>query len=506
MLKSVGVRIATVSVAALGAPTTASAGWVEATSDHFIVYGEMKEADARTFAERLERMDTLLRLVTSSPDTGAERANKVTVFVVPDMGSVQRLYGAGGGDIGGFYRPDAQGSLAVTPRSLANLSEYMRPQEILFHEYAHAIFVGGAKAAYPRWLNEGLAEFFGTVEHRPNGDLVLGGLPLIRGFALAAQNQMTTEELLTADRRRLNSTDVSHLYARGWALVHMLMLNKARAGQLDAYIKSVSEGMPSLEAGQKAFGDLRQVDSDLRIHLRARKFPSILVPASRVMGGRTDVRALTACEQKIMPIRIRSAVGVNDKNASTVALSARSAAVGCEQDAFVQRTLAETEYDAKNERESAAAADRALSVDPANVMAMVYKGRVHARAGDWANARKWLIRANRLNPDYALPLVLYHDSFTQAKQPPSASAQNGLLRALVLVPQDAAVRMRVVRAMILSGDMVTARAALAPLALSPHAKTDAPPAKILRMIDENRPREAIIAEMASAKWGDVGKF
>ena len=505
MLKSVMLKVVT-AAAAFGVATPSSAAWVQATSEHFIVYGDVKEADAREFAERLERIDKLLRFVTSTPDTAAERANKVTVFVVPDMNSVQRLYGGGGGDVAGFYRPDAQGALAVTPRSMAEMSEYMRPQEILFHEYTHAILISSAKAAYPRWLNEGLAEFFGTVENRPDGSLVLGGLPMVRGFALAAQNQMSAEELLTADRRKLNSTDVGHLYARGWALIHMLMLNKDRAGQLDTYIKLVSDGVPSLTAGQQAFGDLGKLDSDLRVHLRARKFPSILVPASKVSGGKASVRLMGACEAKIMPTRIRSAVGVNDKTAGGVALAARAAAVGCENDAFVQRTLAETEYDAKNNSQSAAAADRALAADPNNVMAMVYKGRVFARAGDWGNARKWLIRANRLNPDYALPLVLYHDTFMEAKQAPSAGAQNGLLRALVLVPQDANVRIRVIRAMVASGDLATARAALAPLALSPHAKSDGPPAKILKMIDDKVATPAIIAEMDKAKWSEVSKF
>jgi cytochrome c-type biogenesis protein CcmH/NrfG len=286
----------------------------------------------------------------------------------------------------------------------------------------------------------------------------------------------------------------------------MLMLNKQRAGQLDTYIKSVSEGMPSLEAGQRAFGNLGKLDSDLRLHLRARSFPSIVVPASKVSGGSATVRVLNACEARIMPIRIHSAVGVNEKSAPGVALSARKAAAGCENDAFVQRTLAETEYDAKNNSQSAAAADRALAADPTNIMAMVYKGRVYARAGDWANARQWLVRANKLDPNYAMPLVLYHDSFTAANQKPSAAAQTGLLRALVLVPQDASVRLRVIRAMIAEGNLDAAHAALSPLALSPHAKPDAPAVKILKMIDEKKDRQSIMAEMDKAKWNEVGKF
>jgi len=482
----------------------ASAEWVEASSEHFLVYGNLKPAEASAFADELERVDKLLRAVTNTPDSAAERANKVTVYFVPDLGTVERLAGRSG--VGGFYNSSAQGALAVTPRSTGRISEYMRPQEIMFHEYTHAILISGAKTAQPKWINEGLAEFFGTVETRPDGSLILGGLPIGRGFALAEQNQMSAEELLTADKRRLSDTDEEHLYARSWALVHMLMLNKARAGQLDTYMRLIAEGVPSLDAGKRAFGDLGKLDSDLKVHLRSRKFPSIAVPAGKVGGGKASVRSLSACQAKIMPVRVRSAVGVNEQTAAKVAAQARTASAGCENDVFVQRALAETEYDAKNDAAAAAAADRALALDPNNVMATVYRGRVYARAKDWANARKFFIRANRANPNYALPLVLYHDSFTAAGQAPTKAADDGLLRALVLVPQDPTVRTRVVMAALRNGDMETARAALEPLAQAPHVKADDPARKILEMINQKQDKAAIMAAIDKAKWKDSAAF
>src|SRR5207237_9576397 len=93
------------------------------------------------------------------------------------------------------------------------------------------------------------------------------------------------------------------------------------------------------------------------------------------------------CEVQIIDVRMRSAVGVNDKTAPDVADDAQHDAAGCENDVFVQRTLAETYYDAKRDDASMAAADRALALEPTNVMAMVYKGRVYARKKDWVNAR-----------------------------------------------------------------------------------------------------------------------
>ena len=356
---------------------------------------------------------------------------------------------------------------------------------------------------YPKWLQEGLAEFFGTIEAKDDGNLIVGGLPLIRGFALAEQNQISVAELLTADQRKLTEIDTAHLYARGWLLVHMLMLKKDRAGQLDKYMQLVATGVPSLSAGEQAFGDLSRVDRDLKVYLRSSKFQSLEISADKVSGGKASVRTLRPCEAKIMPTRIRSAVGVSTKTAAEVAADARRASAGCESDAFVQRTLAETEFDAKNDQASMAAADRALTIEPNSIMPMVYKGRVYARAKNWSEARRWFIRANRAQPDYALPLVLYFDSYVRAGQTPSQSATNGLLRALMLVPNDPTIRIRVVRAMVNSGDFATAKAALAPLAYGAHGSASVP-SKILSLIDAGKDKAAILAEMDKAKWNEIG--
>src|SRR3546814_20857147 len=89
---------------------------------------------------------------------------------------------------------------------------------------------------------------------------------------------------------------------------------------------------------------------------------------------------------------------------------ARPVAARYAGDAFVQRAMAEIEYDAENDAEAEAAADRALALDPGLVPAMLYKGRVLARraakndrADDWTAARSWFIKANHADPAFALP-------------------------------------------------------------------------------------------------------
>ena len=224
---------------------------------------------------------------------------------------------------------------------------------------------------------------------------------------------MTLEELLESDGKKLDDRDMEDKYARGWLLTHYLLLGKKRPGQLDKYLKLVAAGVPSLEAGRQAFGELSKLDGEINVYNRNGKFVTYVIPANYPIAA-PRIRPLGACEAAIMPTRIRSAVGVTEKTAPKLVPPARAAAKDCSGDAFVQRALAEVEFDAKNNAESMAAAERALAVDPGNVMALVYKGRVLARQSRWDEARAWFIKANHAEPNYALPLVLYYDTYTRA--------------------------------------------------------------------------------------------
>src|SRR3546814_16728170 len=118
-----------------------------------------------------------------------------------------------------------------------------------------------------------------------------------------------------------------------------------------------------------------------------------------------------------MPYRIRSARGVDEKMAAALVADARPVAASYPNAAFVQRTMAEIEYDAKNNAEAEAAADRALALDPKLVVALLYTGRVLAPrapasmpADDWNAWRTWLLTAHHAAPNLRMPPVPIYDS------------------------------------------------------------------------------------------------
>ena len=179
----------------------------------------------------------------------------------------------------------------------------------------------------------------------------------------------------------------------------------------------------------------------------------------------------------------------------------------------MQTWLAEMEYDAKNYDLSWAAAERALAIDPENMFAMVYKGRVLRRraiaAGDRdlaREARDWFLKANRADPNHALPLQTFYDSFAPMGDTPTDGAVNGLYAATIMVPQDTSLRVRSAVELLRDGNLAQARAILAPAAFQPEGIGENKPLKLIREMETTQDTAALLAKAAELKLDKINEF
>jgi tetratricopeptide (TPR) repeat protein len=491
------------------AGTPARAEWHEASSAHFLVYGDVSASKIREYSERLEHYDSALRLITGQVETGASSRNRVSVYLLPGLSDLRKLYTGGRGTttVGGFYLPSFEGSRAFMPADMS--SDNLSAQAVMFHEYAHHMLLSSATEYYPRWLSEGMAEFFMVSRLNRDGSITVGLPNDDRSYALTAFSRMRASELLASDSKKLSVFDENQLYATGWLMTHYLLLGGERDGQLVQYIARINKGEPWAQAAKEVFGDLGKLDQDLERYRRTRGMKVFTIPADKLSTGKIEISELAPGAAAIMPYRIRSARGVDEKMAKDLVAEARPVAAAYPNDAFVQRAIAEIEFDAKNNAEAEAAADRALALDPKMVAAMVYKGRVLARraaeskqAKDWAAARSWFIKANHADPDFALPLVLYYDSFTRAGEAPSKGAVTAIMRAIQLVPQAPEVRIRVGRQLVVEKDLTLAQKVLAPVLFSPHGARNESLSKIAELFDAKAAPDDILKAMDAAKWNE----
>lgn len=492
-------RLALASLALLAAQPV-WAEWHEASSDHFVIYADDKDADLRKFAENLERYHSAMAFLTSQTIEKPSPSNRVTIFVVGDQRDMRAL--SGSRNVGGFYIPRAGGSRAFV-QEIRNQKGYPHFSTIvMLHEYAHHFLISSSRFPMPRWWNEGAAEFFAAATFNDDGSLLIGRAAQHRGSELAFADPVHVRELLDPELyEKQKGKGYDAFYGKSWLLYHYLIFSKERLGQMGQYQRNLFSGMTPLAAGEAAFGDLDVLEGELGAYLRGRRFMTYVLPPEKLStGSPVALRKLPAGEAAIMPLVIRSQRGVDAEEAGKILPEVRAIAAKYPDDAGVLAALAEAEYDAGNNAEAIAAADRAIAADPSRANAYVQKGfamfRLAGESEDQAAAYQAAMKPfealNAIENDHPLPLIYYYRSFAERGAKPPESARAALEHASRLAPFDQALQLNTGMMLIKEGKLEIARDLLAPVAANPHGGGAAEQAKqMLALLDKTPPGSAV---------------
>ena len=471
--------IAALAAVCLSSPAAAD-GWWSAKTNHFVVYSETSKEQAEQLAVNLERFDQVMRYVRGMPLESEEVPDsaKLTLYQFGDTDDIGELAGSRG--VAGFFIPRAGGSVAFVPARQPRVRGSIGTRDtddsfsgvVLFHEYAHYFMYQHAPAAYPRWYSEGFAEVYGTAQLTDSG-FRLGGAATHRADVLRYLNTYHVKRLLDPPER-LDGEDGAQIYALGWLLSNYLSFSGERKGQLEQYLRLINAGQTSRQAAEQAFGDLDKLNRDLDAYRRGRarivevKFPNYTPP-------RAQVRALSQAEEAKMRLHIRSQVGVSKEKAKALVDDARRLATAYPTDVPVLRAAMEAEYDAQNDREAEALADRILQLDPANTDAHIYRARVALRRAksdpkQFAVARKEFVAANKSDNENPVPLHGYYLTYQLAGETPPRDALIAVERAYEFAPFDPGIRRTLAHLMVVENRNKEALALLGPIINDPHPK------------------------------------
>lgn len=178
----------------------------------------------------------------------------------------------------------------------------------------------------------------------------------------------------------------------------------------------------------------------------------------------------------MMPVVLRSKVGVTPEQALELVPEARRIAARHPDDPAVLTALSEAEFDAGFNDAAIEAADRAVAVDPSRINAYIQKGYAMfamAQSGasppeSWKAVRGQFVKANKVENDHPIPLVRFYLSYLEQGESPTRNAVSGLEWAMQLAPFDPSLRWMVVQQMIRDERLEEAARTVAPLAYSPH--------------------------------------
>ena len=471
-------RLILAVIALLLFTANANAAWLEASSDHFVIYGDQNENAIREFADRLERFHAGMSVFLRKPQAQPSPSNRVSVYVVTNEAKVRQVVGATDQYLAGIYLPRAGASIAIVPKLKGTRSQHdMSGETILYHEYAHHFMWTLTARTFPRWFIEGFAEYFASVRFKSDGSIVFGVPATHRAAELAYSRDVPIRTLLEFDGGA-GEKKKGHdsFYGQSWVLFHYLQTAPERAGQLQKYQQLLATGDTALEAAEGAFGDLDQLEKDMLSYIERSKVTTFVVNAHALKTGTVNVRPLRAGEAEMMPVVLQSKAGVTQAEAVALLPEARRIVAKHPNDPAVLAALAEAEFDADNDDEAIAAADRALAIDPREINAYLQKGYALTRKvqdaklpySAWKDVRSWWVKANKIENDHPIPLVQYYLGFVRPGEKPTKAAVEGLVWAMQLAPFDASVRWLVANQMILDDRYAEAANVLAPLAYSPH--------------------------------------
>ncbi len=393
----------------LAAPQTKDT-WRSVRTNNMFVIGNADPEKLRQVAAWLEFFHGAFARLTSRRTFDA--SIPTTVIIFRDEASFRPfkpMYQGHPVNISGFFRPgDDVNYIAIS------LDPNTRdPSGTAFHEYVHQHLNESVPGA-PLWLNEGLAELYGSIQFSGNDALL--GAPISAYIRLLREQgliPLKTFFSIGTNSPHYNEDDKTGIfYGQSWALVHYLMLGgEGRQEQFKRFLQLINRGDDAEKAIQSAFGiNAATLEEEL---------------SSYVRNGNLTVQ--------------RIAVD-NPQSYSSYTAMQRSALSEGEANYYLGDLLMHSGRDNEAERYL----KQAIALDPGFTPSYASLGVLYARQRRYADAKKYLQKATTSPQGY---LVHYLHAYVLSREsvgadgrisgysPENAAAmREQLLRAIKLAP------------------------------------------------------------------------
>ena len=265
--------------------------WLEVKTANFRLWSDAGERHTRAIAAQLEQLRSgMLRL---NPDLTAASSCPTYVYVFKDRFAFlpYRFHFQG-------KRVEVAGYILGRPWGIYVAIDGDPRTDALHsvrHEYVHYLLHNNF-AHLPLWLDEGLAEFYGTF-HLVDGEARVGE-PVVGHIRWLRENQLIPlRQLFAVDHRSKDYHEGIRqgvFYAESWALTHYLLLgNAARRPQLSQMFRLMQDGATQEDAFNRAFaGNYDALEQELLLYIRKPVFSYAHLPLDVAAEARAAVQPL----------------------------------------------------------------------------------------------------------------------------------------------------------------------------------------------------------------------
>ena len=243
--------------------------WIEVRTPNFRIRSALSEEDSIELARQLETFHVAIAIVSNISLTDSPIPTEILALRrTRDFKSLGLS-----SNIAGIFRPGLRRNFVVI-RDVNGAPE----TPIIIHEYVHFLLSNHGRFNYPRWYNEGIAEYL-SAEQTRSGKFLVGGLQEDRLRYLSRLRWVPLRQILAPeDYGGWTTPRKAMFYAEAWLLVHYLH-HRPERNTLDQdmtrYIELIESGIGDLEAFEEAFRiTAKDLDAQVKKYAQRRNLPA----------------------------------------------------------------------------------------------------------------------------------------------------------------------------------------------------------------------------------------
>lgn len=422
---------------------TASAKEIEVKSENFVFYGDISEKRAIEFVESLEAYRAILFSIYKI-NPGPEYI-PVRIYGFNSQSRLEKVTGRD--NIGGLYSTTLEGPVFLLSTA-GGLKKGQAGLNIAYHEYTHHILSSFTDKLYPRWYNEGFAEYLSTFEFDKKGNFKIGLPSNHRGYALANSKWIPLETLTRSVRNypfkkkggQSNSRMQSLFYAQSWLVTHYINSTPGYSAKLTDYVERINQADAPVDAFEQAMGvSLEEFDAEVKRYFKKNTFTYVKTKiAANVSIPTASSRDLTKPELKYHQGEALRTLFKSEEGQALAKeyIAEAESAMGATAEILMSKAVWALENnDIENAKTLIA---KAYELDPSSrhinrnfgIIEMETYRRLGANKGSLKSARKYLKFAMKAYPDDATAHYSYANSYSFGSETPNKQAMASAKSAL----------------------------------------------------------------------------
>jgi tetratricopeptide (TPR) repeat protein len=221
--------------------------WSEYRSEHFIYYSDFEENEVKESLHELEVFRAVMFDVLQLDSSQSIPPVKVYMFKSQrDFDAIKR------GKLRGYFQNNMRGPLMAISPVKSNM-------QVVFHEYIHYLARAVSSVKYPTWYDEGIAEFYGSMQIKSD-HVVIGNTLKRRASRNAGSKLIKLDQLMSETNSSKNRTSAytDKFYANSWLLVHFFLLGDINGTanyktELKQFLALQNQGVVLEKAFDKSF-------------------------------------------------------------------------------------------------------------------------------------------------------------------------------------------------------------------------------------------------------------